>query len=199
MEEWLIQLSTTHALWVYAVAVLITLVEGPVISIIFGVLVQQGYFSLLPVYLVLMFGDILGDVIWYIVGFYVGHPFIKKFGKYVHVTEERVAQVTKIFHEYKQSILLISKITNGFGFSLVTLITAGIVKIPFWRFLLINSVGQFFWTGILLALGYFFGNIYTTVDTIWGRILVVGLGILVIWGFIKYQKYVQIKAQQLSQ
>jgi membrane protein DedA with SNARE-associated domain len=199
MEEWLIQLSTTHAFWVYFIAVLITIVEGPIISLVFGVLLQQGYFNIVPVYLVLMFGDILGDIIWYMVGYYVGHPFIKKFGKYVHVTEERVAVVAKIFHKYKQSILLISKITNGFGFSLVTLITAGIVKIPFLKFLLINSIGQFFWTGILLATGYFFGNIYTTVDTLWGRIIVIIFGIVVIGGFIKYQKYIQSKAQQLSQ
>lgn len=52
----------------------------------------------------------------------------------------------------------------GFGFALVTLITAGIAKVPFKKYLVFNVAGQLIWTTMLLAIGYGFGNIYTSID-----------------------------------
>ena len=191
MQEWLIQLVTSHPYFVYFIIIVLACAEGPILSLIVGVLVKLGYFSFIPMYLALMFGDVLGDAGWYWVGRRYGHAFIKRFGKYFSVTEEGVIKVTKIFHKYKHHILIISKITNGFGFALVTLITAGLVKIPFLKYVGINIIGQFVWTGLLIGVGYFFGDAYMKVDSIIGKLSIFALFVVIFVAFMGYKKYLR--------
>ncbi|MES2437082.1 MAG: DedA family protein [Patescibacteria group bacterium] len=166
-------------------------IEGPVLTMICGFLYKMGYLAFIPTYLLLMFGDILGDVIWYGIGYYGGRPFVRRFGKYFSVTEEKITTVEKFFHTHSDKILIISKITNGFGFALVTLMTAGIVKISFKRYMILNTIGQFIWTGTLLALGYFFGNVYETMDGIFAKIslfAMIAIALALFFGIGKYMK-----------
>ncbi len=198
MREFLISLSTDHSWIVYALIIILACAEGPFLSMIFGVLIRLNYFALLPIYAALMIGDLLGDVGWYYVGRRFGHRFVHRYGKYFSVTEENIGKVEHIFHKYKHRILFISKISNGFGFALVTLITAGIVRIPFYRYMATNLIGQFIWTGILLSVGYFFSNLYQQVDTWFGRISVVALFVVVLAAFIGYKKYVREQAEKFA-
>ena len=193
MQEWLTNLSVNHVYLVYLVIILFACAEGPILSMIFGVLIKLNLFHFWPVYTALMLGDVLGDSAWYYVGRRYGHRFIARFGKYVNVTEEAVAKVTAVFHTYKHPILFISKISNGFGFSLVTLITAGMVKIPFGRYLFINLAGQFIWSGVLIGIGYFFSEAYLQVNTWFERIGLIAAFIILVTAFIGYTKYLKKK------
>lgn len=56
--------------------------------------------------------------------------------------------------------LVISKLTMGFGLALATLTVAGMLRVPFWRYAVINLVCGFIWTLFLFGVGYFFGNVY---------------------------------------
>jgi membrane-associated protein len=196
MQEWLIQLVNQHTFWVYAVVVVLACAEGPILSMIFGVLLRLQVVSLLPIYAVLMVGDLIGDTFWYYIGRKFGHSFVGRFGKYFSITEESVAKVTNIFHKYKHYILFISKISNGLGFSLVTLMVAGMVKIPFLRYLFVNATGQFIWTGLLLTVGYFFGNAYIAINNIFGKIALIALFIVLILAFNGYRKYLRTHIEQ---
>ena len=198
MQAWIIQLSTSHAYLVYGIIILLACAEGPILSLLFGLLLRLGYFDFPLVYGSLMIGDLIGDVIWYYIGYYFGHRFIARFGKYFNITEESVDKVKNIFHRHKHKILFLSKITNGLGFALVTLITAGMVRIPFLMYMLTNITGQFVWTGLLLAVGFFFGNLYVTINN-WAMrgVITIFLG-LVIWAFINYKKYLKIQANKLG-
>lgn len=191
MQEWLIQLSQNHSYIVYAIIIILACAEGPILSMIFGVLIKLGYFGFIPVYIALMLGDVIGDSGWYYVGRRYGHGFIKRFGKYFSVTEGGVEKMTKIFHTYKHPILFVSKISNGFGFSLVTLITAGMVKIPFGKYLFTNLLGQFVWSGILLGVGYFFSNLYIQVDTWMSRVGIIALFVALVVLFVGFTKYLK--------
>lgn len=197
MQEWLINLSTHHAAWVYVVIIFLACAEGPILSMIFGVLIKLGYFPLVPVYAALMFGDLLGDSAWYLVGRKWGHGFIKRFGKYFSITEDKDEKVIRIFHKYKNRILIISKITNGFGLSLVTLIASGMARVPFLKYLGLNLIGQFVWSGLLIGVGYFFSNLYVQVDGVMSKIGVVVLFLVLIALFMGFLKYVQGKSKNI--
>jgi membrane-associated protein len=191
MEAWLIDLSAHHAFWVYFLIIALAFVEGPIVSMILGVLIKLGYFPFIPIYIALMVGDVLGDSTWYLVGRKWGHAFIRKFGKYVSVTEDKVEMMIRVFHKYKNHILIISKITNGFGLSLVTLIAAGMARIPFLHYFTLNLIGQFIWTGLLVGVGYFFSGLYMEINGVMGKIgVIVGFVVLIglFLGFINYMK-----------
>ena len=198
MQDWLIQLITFHQYAVYGVVIVLACVEGPILSIIFGALWRFGYVDFLPIYAALMLGDILGDTILYSVGYFFGHRFVGRFGKYLSITEQSVQKVTKIFHKHKTKILILSKLTNGLGFSIVTLVTAGMVKIPYWRFLIMNMIGQLIWTGALLAVGYFFGTAYASINSVLWKLSVAVAFVIVIFALNGYRKYMAKRANTLN-
>jgi len=196
MREFLLQLVITHPYAVYAFIALTASAEGPILSIVGGILLKMGYFSFAPLYGALIIGDVIGDTVWYLIGFRFGHGFINRFGKYFNATEERVAKVEKIFHRYKNSILFISKISNGLGFAIVTLLTAGMVKIPFRRYVLVNLSGQFIWSGLLIGVGYFFSHLYSQLDSLFGKMSVFALFAFLLIVFLGARNYARSKIEE---
>lgn len=195
MQQWLTHLTLSSPYLVYGVILLLTCIEGPILSMLAGLLYRLGYFSFVPLFGALILGDLLGDSIWYFVGYYFGHPFIQRFGKYVGATEESIERVKIIFHRHKEKILILSKVTNGLGLSLAVLLTAGMVRLSFIRYIFLNAIGEIIWTGLLVAVGYFFGGWYTQVNTWMGRIGLVGIFIVLLFLFIRFKKYFSAKAK----
>jgi membrane protein DedA with SNARE-associated domain len=193
MQQWLITISTQHVYLIYAIIALITLIEGPTISILLGLLLRAGYFSLIPIYGSIMFGDLLGDTILYWIGYRYGHSVVSKFGERLKITNEEIAKAEALFHEKKTGILFLSKITNGFGFAILTLITAGVVKVPFGKYMAINFFGQLIWSGFLLSIGYFFGHIYMSVASSTGKFLIIFFYALIFYLFLFYGKKLREK------
>lgn len=175
----------------YIVLVPLTIIEGPLIMLLSGFLVRLGIMDFWPAYFTLMASDLLGDIFWYSVGYYTGHPFIKRFGKFVSITEKHIEKITELFHRYHNRILIISKVTMGFGFALVTLVGAGIAKIPFQKYLTLNAVGQIFWTGLLLTAGFFLGHFYETVGAVFGRLTSFAMIVVVCIGLFGFGRYVK--------
>lgn len=111
-----------------------------------------------------MAGDLVGDIIWYNVGYHFAHPLTKKYGKFLGLTPELIEKTKSIFTNHQTKILFISKITMGFGLPLAALIVAGMSKMSFKKYISSLFFGQIFFTGILIAIGYFFGNLYEKIN-----------------------------------
>ena len=197
-STWIIGFATNHDVLIYGLIIILACAEGPILSMLFGVLISLGYFHFLPIYAALMAGDLIGDVVWYYIGYHFAHPFIRRFGKYFGLTEESVARMARAFHKYKHSILFISKISNGLGLALVTLMTAGMVRIPFWKYLGVNALGQLIWSAALIGVGFFFSNLYIQIDNVLGRISIIAVCILFLVAAVRYQRYLRKKADSLD-
>ncbi|MEI6479050.1 MAG: DedA family protein [bacterium] len=153
--------------------------EGPAVMIGAGFLYQQGQFIFFQMYLCLVLGDFAADVFWYVLGRFGARSLINNYGKFFNITPEIISKVEARFKAYQDLILWISKLTMGFGFSLATLLTAGMLKVHFKKYATINLIGGVIWVFVLVFAGYFFGNIYGLVATPFKWVFVVGLIIFV--------------------
>lgn len=175
----------------YLIIIPLSLVAQPTVGMLTGALARLGYFDVVALYTVLLVTAVLGDVAWYWIGAWWGEGFVKRFGRFVSITPSHVKKVKEIFNRYHPSILLVSKITNGFGLALVTLFTAGLTRVPFWRFVGFNIIGEAMWSAMILAVGYFFSDAYIRVNNVMGRaflvVLLAGL-ILALFGFVHYMR-----------
>lgn len=198
MEAWLISIYVSHHYLIYFVIMTIGFFEGPFLSMLCGVILAAGYLFFWPTYLALMAGDLLGDILWYFIGFRYGEKFVKKFGKYFEITDEHITKIKNVFHKRKYPILLFSKTTNGLGFALAILFTAGMSKIPFPKYMATNVIGQFIWSGSLIAIGFFFGDLYLKINSLGGRIIIVLLFALVVFLASRLIKYAKNKAGNLK-
>jgi len=170
----------------------------PFVGMIGGLLSRLDIMELSVVYTVLVGVALVGDMVWYWVGYRWGERFARRFGRFVSVTPAHVAQTKKIFHRYHAPILLVSKVTNGFGFAIVTLFTAGLTKVPFGRYMLFNTVGELVWAGIIVSIGYFFGEAYLRVHDLFGRATLTVFFILFILVTMGFGVYVRRKLERAS-
>ena len=168
----------------YAFLYPLAIVEGPILMMICGFLIRTGFLDFWPAYLLLIAGDLTGDVVWYLVGRHGARRLIEKYGKFFSVTEENFKIAEAKFKEHQTKILFISKLTTGFGFAIAVLMAAGAAKVPFKKYITINFFGEFIWAGVLVGIGFFFGNLYTTVDKSlhWGFII----GMVLVFGALRY-------------
>ncbi len=148
----------------YPLIFLGAIVEGPVLMMASGFFLHLGYFALIPLFFTLVLGDFVADIFWYWVGRKAAEPFLRRFGHVFGVTHNVFEKMEGVFRRHDSKILFISKVTMGFGFALATLMAAGAVRVPFRKYLVLNLLGGFVWTGFLLSLGYFLGEAYVYVD-----------------------------------
>jgi membrane protein DedA with SNARE-associated domain len=156
--------------------------EGTGAMLLGGILWRLGVVQFLPMYLVLVFADILSDTMWYVIGYYGARNFINKWGHYVGFTPEAVAKVERRFHKYHLWILTISKLSMGLGLAVVTLMTAGMMRLSYIRFLIINLVGGFVWILAMVVVGYYFGNVLTLIPPKFQLIFGIAVLLAALWG-----------------
>ena len=149
---------------IYFLLFIATLIEGPVATTLAGFWLHFGQFSVWPAFLALVIGDLCGDMFWYYLGYNHLPNLIKKYGRFVSLTPEVLAGIIKAIKRHERKILFFSKLTMGFGFAIPVLIAAGSARIPFRRFMMYDTVGQLLWTGLLMSVGYFLGNFYSTLN-----------------------------------
>lgn len=138
--------------------------EGPVVMVASGFLYRIGGFDFLPMYIALFFGDFTADIMWYCIGRFGARNLIFRYGSYVGITPENIEKIQRRFNKYHDKILIISKLTMGFGFALVVLVVAGMTHVPFRKYITLNFLGGIFWTGFLVLIGYYFGDIFAGIS-----------------------------------
>lgn len=149
-------------------------IEGTVVMLTGGVLLHLGEVAFWPLYAALILGDVLSDIMWYWIGYFGARPFMMRWGFVVNATPEIIAKLERRFHKYHLRILIISKLTMGFGLAAAILATAGMLRVSFLRYCVINIAGSFVWVGFVVFVGYNFGNILELVPGDYQIIFVVG-------------------------
>lgn len=175
----------------YPLVFLITIVEGPILMVVAGFLYHQGFFSLAPLFITIAVGDLAGDVIWYGIGKFFAEPLLRKHGRFLSVTPELFEKGKGLFRKYETKILLISKMTLGFGMALVTLMVAGATHVRFRTYMFLNIIGEFVLVTMLLLAGYFFGQLYNYIADGFKTVFFIGaiaMAVVALYGFSRYMK-----------
>jgi membrane-associated protein len=152
------------------------IVMGPLAPLLAGVLWGLGGFNPWIAYLYLLVGAMAGDLMWYWLGHRHGEWSTGRFGKFLGITRAHIERAKELFHKYHSPIILLTKVTNVFGFMIPMLFTAGLARIPLWRFALLNFIGEALFSGALMLVGFFFGDLYLWIDDALGK--AAGAGVL---------------------
>ncbi len=137
--------------------------EGSAAMMAGGLLYRLGHVAFLPMYVALFMGDLLSDTMWYFIGYFGARKFLIKYGRFVNITPFILDKAEGKFRDHHLRILVISKLTMGFGFATAILATAGMLRISFIRFLTINILCGIVWVSFLIGVGYYFGNVLANI------------------------------------
>jgi membrane protein DedA with SNARE-associated domain len=158
-----------------------------------GILINSKFFAFIPAFLLIVAGDLIGDIIWYYIGYFFAAPFLKNYGKFLKITPEMFVKAKDLFTKHHEKILIISKVTIGFGMALATLMAAGASHISFKKYISLNFLGELVLVSILISLGYFFGEIYNKLtDSIKiyfavGTFITIGTSVFLILRHVKHK------------
>ena len=173
------------------------LVEGPVLMVAAGFMLRYEVVTVIPLYTALVLGDLTGDIIWYYAGYYFAEPIIRKHGKHIGVTPEVFEKGKKLFAHYHEKVLILSKITLGFGMAVGVLMTAGATKVPFKKYLLLNTIGELLLVTGLLLIGYFFGEVHALIPNQFKIGFIVLLVLLITGAGYGISRYINKKKLEL--
>jgi membrane protein DedA with SNARE-associated domain len=143
----------------YILLFLSTILGSPVVMIAAGYLVHLHHLDFWAAYGTIVAADIIGDIGWYWAGYFGARPFLERFGPRFGITSHAIDRLERLFHRYHERILVGSKLTMGFGFAIGVLAVAGMLRLPFWRYLIVNLSGELLWALIPIGIGYYFGNL----------------------------------------
>jgi len=134
--------------------------EGSTVMMTTGLLWGLGTVEFWPAYGALILGDILSDIMWYFIGYYGARRFFGRWGHWFGVTPTIIDKVERRFGIYHTKVLIASKLSMGFGmFAVPILATAGMLRVPFARYVTINLFGSMVWVFSVMLVGYWFGNV----------------------------------------
>jgi membrane protein DedA with SNARE-associated domain len=126
-------------------------VPSEVIQLFAGYLVSLHRMSLFAAVSAGVLGNLIGSWIAWSVGYWGGRPFIERYGRYIHVTPERLALSERWFERHGEVTVLVGRCVPLIR-TFISL-PAGIARMPFWRFTLFTIIGCIPWVLGLTLLG----------------------------------------------
>ncbi len=113
-------------------------------------------------------GSVLGAILnYYIIGRFLGKPFLLKYGKYVLITHSKYMRAEDLFLKNANIYTFLGRLIPVVR-HLIS-IPAGIFQMKMLPFVSITFLGASIWCGILVALGYYYGNNVITIVTQYGH------------------------------
>lgn len=107
-------------------------------------------------------GEIVGGIIAYALGYFGGRPILIRYGRFVLLSEDELERAEVWFGRYGDWIVLVTRLLPAIR-SFIAL-PAGVVRMPFWRFLLYGALGSAIWSTALALLGHTLGQHWETVS-----------------------------------
>jgi membrane protein DedA with SNARE-associated domain len=118
---------------------------------------------------------IIGDNIGYAVGHFGGVPLMKRYGRYVHLTEGRQAVGRYLFRRHGGKVVFAGRFIAILRTYAAFL--SGVNRMPWHRFVIYNAAGGILWAAIYSFGAFALGNAATGIGSI---ITYIGLGLTVV-------------------
>lgn len=161
INTWLVQYGEFTLFFLLALGIIALPIPEETLLVFSGLFISQGTFSLIPTFLFAYFGSLTGITVSYLIGSTGGLYLIKKYGRYVGLSESKLLMAHNWFEHYGKWMLFIGYFVPGLRH--FTGVFAGISTLEYSHFALFAYTGAFFWVATFLTVGYFFGNYYTHV------------------------------------
>ena len=133
----------------------LSVIEGPVVSVMTGFLSAQGYFSWYRAIGLLVCGDLTGDLIYYWIG-RTGVAPLSGLGRRLGLSGAISPGLQRDLRQNANKILLAGKWTHSIG--CFVLVGSGMLRLPLAPFLVVNLLATLPKTAALFGLGYFAGD-----------------------------------------
>lgn len=175
----------------YPLIFLITIFEGPIVTVISSFLASLGYFNVITVYAVVISADMTADILWYLLGYFGRRHFIERYGHYIGITTERITKLERHFLSHAGKTIFLAKITHAIGLPFI--IAVGMAQVRFKTFFSYSFWATLPKSLIFVLLGYYAGRSYQKINIVLKDFTIVVIMLVITFGILYYfhQKYME--------
>jgi membrane protein DedA with SNARE-associated domain len=162
-------------IWSYVLLMLLVATEGPLSTLLGAAAAAAGYLRIDWVFFAAAAGNIVGDSLWYTVG-YAGKPErFYRIGRWLGMHPEHISRLETAMHKHAAKLIILAKLS--FGLITPTLIAAGIARVPLRRWLPVVLLMETLWTILIVSVGYHAAGAIARFER---SLKTVGIGVLII-------------------
>ncbi|HVN15918.1 MAG TPA: VTT domain-containing protein [Anaerolineales bacterium] len=145
--------TDTFGFWIYLVLALLVAVEGPIATLLGAVAASAGLMKPLFVFFAAALGNLTADTLWYLLGYMGKTEWIFHFGNRIGLKPGLIEHLKQQMISHATKVLFLAKLTVSFV--IPSLITAGLLRIPWKRWFPSFIIAETLWTGSLVLIGYY--------------------------------------------
>jgi len=98
----------------------------------------------------------IGDNLGYAIGYRGGRPLLARYQSFFRIRPSTIQRGEKLFETYGALTVFFARFV--FGMRIITGPLAGVLRMPWRKFLLFNFLGATVWVGVISTAGYLFGQ-----------------------------------------
>jgi membrane protein DedA with SNARE-associated domain len=124
-------------------------------------------------------GYVVGAMLGWEIGRRGGRPFVERYGRYLHVSESRLARAERWFdrrEDWAVPLGVLTPIIRSF-----VAIPAGIFRLPFVRFTLLTIPSAAIFSAVFVGIGWAFGSNYERFHRVFDYALVAGAVLVAVY------------------
>lgn len=108
-------------------------------------------------------GEVTGGIIAYFLGYFGGRRVLERYGGVVLISTAELEKGESWFARYGDWVVLVTRLLPAVR-SFIAL-PAGVVRMPFWRFLVFSTAGSLVWCTVLAVVGLKLGEHWNSVSS----------------------------------
>lgn len=139
--------------WSYVLLALLVAVEGPIATLLGAVAASAGLMEPVFVFFAASSGNLAADTLWYMLGYFGKTEWIFHVGNRLGLKPKLIEHLQQKMVSHATKVLFLAKLTVSFV--IPSLITAGLLKIPWKRWFPFFIIAESLWTGALVLIGYY--------------------------------------------
>lgn len=159
--DWLRNAVAHYGYWAVGVALLVENagipVPGETILLLASFLAYSRHELSLPgIIVVATLAATVGDNLGYVFGYYGGRPLLVRYQAAFKIKDTTVARAESLFARYGGLTVFFARFI--FGLRILAGPLAGVLRMPWRRFLIFNFLGAALWVTVISSVGYLFGQ-----------------------------------------
>lgn len=129
----------------------------------------------------------LGDNLGFAIGSYGGRPLLERYQRTLRIRPTVIARGEKLFARYGTATIFVARFIAGLRIIAGPL--AGVLRMPWRKFLVFNFLGAVLWVCVISSVGYLFGKHWDAlVDLVQDANLAVAMVFVVVCAFFWWKR-----------
>lgn len=161
--------------WSYVLLAVLVATEGPLSTLLGASAAAAGLLEWEWVLVATIIGNIVGDSLWYSVGYLGKMQWLYKYGRWFGVRPHHVQRLEREMRSHARKLIIFAKV--AYGLIVPTLVAAGMARVPWRKWFPVVFVVETLWSILLVWIGF---HTAAFIQDFRQTLHVIGLGLLVL-------------------